>query len=209
MALSSFADDPMALLTACRQLLHRRPESSPLMWLSARMLTALDPREEAWAAVVEIESDATGRRLVLSVPDDARVAVAGRSALIVESLLDRDDVVVDLDPQPTRLADSADLLVIEAVAAGAGQALVPPGAAALARHARDECVAVWLVLPVGCVLPDLMFESFRIGLQQSAGVDLVAKELIDKVVRPQGLLDTDPGFGRADCAVAAELLARR
>ena len=54
-ALSSFADDPKGLLTSCRRLLDRRRDCGPLVWLAARMLTAMDPRAEARRVVEDLD----------------------------------------------------------------------------------------------------------------------------------------------------------
>src|SRR5215213_4877403 len=38
LALSGFADDPAALVTACRSLVDRHPAAGPVWWLAARVL---------------------------------------------------------------------------------------------------------------------------------------------------------------------------
>src|SRR3954468_12753456 len=47
-ALAALGFDPPGLVTACRRILDRHPLSGPLWWLSARVLTAHDPMDEAW-----------------------------------------------------------------------------------------------------------------------------------------------------------------
>ena len=82
-ALAAFAYDPMELLTACKQLIERRPACGPLVWVAARMLTGSDPSTEAWDAVDALEegvflatlADARLQRLPTSVREGiARLA---------------------------------------------------------------------------------------------------------------------------------------
>ncbi len=46
-ALGFFANEPRALITACRQLLSRQPGVGPLWWLCNRLVLAQNPRTEA------------------------------------------------------------------------------------------------------------------------------------------------------------------
>ncbi|MGH8997806.1 MAG: hypothetical protein ACRDY7_00255, partial [Acidimicrobiia bacterium] len=52
-ALASFGGDAAGLVVACRRLIERRPGCALLWTLSARMLCAFDPVDEAWRTVVE------------------------------------------------------------------------------------------------------------------------------------------------------------
>ena len=70
-ALASLGFDPPGLVTACRRILDRHPLSGPLWWLSARVLTAHDPMDEAWRAADEIGADDTAGVLAYDLPDDA------------------------------------------------------------------------------------------------------------------------------------------
>ena len=56
---AAFVDNPGALLISLRQLIARQPESPGLVVLGARMLSALDPIDAAWAFVDELESERT------------------------------------------------------------------------------------------------------------------------------------------------------
>lgn len=58
-AFAAFVDSPGALLISLRQLIARQPESPGLVVLGARMLSALDPIDTAWAFVDELESERT------------------------------------------------------------------------------------------------------------------------------------------------------
>src|SRR5947208_4638078 len=76
-ALASLGFDPPGLVTACRRILDRHPVSAPLWWLSARVLTANDPMDEAWRAADDITADRTGEHLAWALPDEGTVTVLG------------------------------------------------------------------------------------------------------------------------------------
>ena len=76
-ALAAFADDPAALVTACRRLVDRQPTVAPVWWLAARVLASADPGAEAWQAAELLWSDPTSRALADALPADGRVTVLG------------------------------------------------------------------------------------------------------------------------------------
>ena len=180
-ALAGFADDPSALVTACRSLVDRHPAAGPVWWLAARVLSAVDPADEAWRVLEEAESDRTPSALYREVPEGACVLVVGWPASVAAGLSRRGDcrlLVVDAAPgfRPERVgrasleveqvpesglgaaAGSADLVLVEAQAMGPAEreAGGPCGAAGLvaASGARAAAaVAAAAGTPVWAVAP--------------------------------------------------------
>src|SRR5919202_4709289 len=74
-ALAAFADDPAALVTACRRLVDRQPTCGPVWWVAARVLSAPDPGRGAWRAGDELCRDATPSALAAALPQDATAVV--------------------------------------------------------------------------------------------------------------------------------------
>ncbi|MDP8937620.1 MAG: hypothetical protein M3O23_07825 [Actinomycetota bacterium] len=98
-ALAAFAEDPVALVTACRRLVDRQPTAGPVWWLAARVLGAADPEAEAWQAAELLWGDPTPRALAAALPDECRVTVLGRPEQVTAALVRRGDVealVVDV-----------------------------------------------------------------------------------------------------------------
>lgn len=177
-SLAGFADDPTSLVTACRRLLDRHPANGPIWWLCARVLTAPDPAEEAWACLDEHQGDPTADELGHALPDGARVAVVGWPERLTSALARRGDLsvrVIDVegdgpglvralerfdlpaaDVEVTGLAPAvaeSDLVLVDTAAIGPKVALAPAGSWAAAAVARTESVPVWAVGGVGRVLP--------------------------------------------------------
>ncbi len=226
-ALAAFADDPAGLVIACRRLIARRPSAGPLWWLASRMLCALDPVAEAYAAMTELERDPTAALLSVELPGGT-IAVAGwpeltsralRSAqrvAVVEPgregrrLLRRlDDLGIDariLGPEAA--ARRAALVLLEAHAAGPSGFVAGPGSGALARAAREAAVPVWLVEGVGRRLPGALYGALTDHLHlDPADPDVLAFDVVDEVHGPEGRMEpAATTAGRADCPVAPELL---
>jgi hypothetical protein len=181
-ALSAFDDDPAGLVAACRRIIDRHPTSGPLWWLCARVLTAPEPYREAWAAVEDVESDATGTELVHALVPDATVCVIGWPEITGEALPRRGDVevlAVDALGEGTGLVRSllragvdavdvptaglgaavlaSDLVLLEAVAMGPDGMLAVSGSLAAAAVAQQAGIAVWAVAGVGRLLPGRMW----------------------------------------------------
>src|SRR5258708_6271870 len=93
-ALSGFADDPVALVTACRRLVDRHPTAGPMWWLAARILASGDPRSEAWAAAEQLDDDPTDQVLAAHLPPDIAVVVLGWPEQGGEALRRRGDLQV-------------------------------------------------------------------------------------------------------------------
>ncbi len=241
LALGGFADDPPALVTACRSLVDRHPAAGPVWWLASRLLTASDPAAEAWRVVEEVEADTTAETLYRAVPDGACVLVIGWPDAVAAGLGRRGDcrlLVVDaacafrvrvdrllrggLDVEEIpesgigAAAGCADLVLFEAQALGSGPAegdgglVAASGARAAAAVACADGTPVWVVAPVGRVLPTGLW---RVLAERVADVpaawqepdELVPLALVDRVVRPDGVLSVTEAVGAPDCAYAPEL----
>ncbi len=233
-ALATFADDPSALSTACRRLLERRPGSAPLVWLCARMLSGVDPRLEARDAAEAIAADPTDAELAHALPDDTTVCLVGGGEIVGRALLDRPDVAVllvdpiDRAPDLLRLLDEAghtvvpvptaalesavvdaDLLVLEALAAGPRRVLAPAGSLAAAAVASHRGIPTWATVGVGRRLPDAMWPA--LGLPDTTGrfdadVVEVPVDLVDVFVTPAGCRRGGEVVGADACPVVTALV---
>jgi len=234
-ALGAFRDDPAGMVAACRRIIDRQLACGPLWWLCARILCGTDPMAEARAAVTDMEADPTARCLAAALPDDATLVVVGVPELTLAALARRGDVhplVVDVDGAadevvrhlerldvgaeavPARsvavAVDRADLVVIEASAAGPAAALVPSGARAAAAVAARSEVPVWLALGVGRLLPERMWDALVSRWAASVDpFDAAEEELelrhVDRVAGPEGPVLPDEAVTAVDCPVAPEL----
>jgi len=237
-ALAAFADNPGALLTACRRLLDRRPHSAPLVWLSARMITGPDPRAEAWDAVERLERDPTAAELEFAVPDGSRVlviggpettghAIAGRSDLtvlsveapvgsLIHDMASSDDGRSIIDVPEAGLGAAVadcDLVILESECLGPEAALAPSGSRAAAATAKEADIPIWLVAGVGRQLPSRMWDGVieRIdrGEPWDREYESVPLRLVDRVVTPVGLRTPAEAARSVDCPVAPELFGSR
>ena len=210
-ALSSFADDPMGLLTSCRRLLDRRRDCGPLVWLAARMLTGPDPRQEARDAVDALESDPTAWELSDALPAGASVLAVGEREAVAAALHQRLDVPT-LEPEDPEALPAADLVVLTSDCMGPSQALVAAAAARVAETARGLGTPVWLVGGVGRVLPGPMWDllSARHRPDDPAMQGLTVLDLdhfVTRVVTPSGLQTPADAVRQSDCPVVPELFA--
>jgi hypothetical protein len=236
-ALGVFRHDRPALVTAARRLLTRQPTVGPLWWMCSRLTISSDPWAEARAVVEELRSDRTDRELAHHLPDGAVVVFAGWPDTIVAALPRRGDVtalVVDVEGQapavvrrldradvaaeaidPAHLAGAvggADLVLVEAAAAGPAAALTDVGTLPLAATARALGKPVWLVTAVGRQLPEPYWQAIveRALTSQAtpawlAPYDVVSFGLVDQVVTTGGLL-APVDAARLAAPVASELL---
>ena len=233
-ALASFQGDPAGMVTACRRVVSRQATSGPVWWLAARVLTAPDPMGEAWAAVDEMESDATGRELVHAIDEAVTVTVLGWPETVGQALVRRGDLevlVVDVlgegsglvrrlsladtdavDVSPTGLGAAvaeSQLVLLEASAIGPDAFLAVAGSRAAAATARHAGVPVWLVGGVGRLLPRRMWEGVvaRLDLDEpwDAEDEVVPLDLVDVIVGPHGPEPVADALRRTDCPVAPEL----
>ena len=106
----------------------------------------------------------------------------------------------------------ADLVVTEAAAVGPEGWVAASGARAAAAVARYAGVGSWVVAGVGRVLPSGLWGALlhRLSREQvrpwKGAEEMVPVDLATHLVRPDGLVAAADGAGRADCAVAPELL---
>jgi hypothetical protein len=221
--LADFAADPTQLVTVCRRLLAHHPSSGPLWWLCTQVLTATDPSGGARDAVRALERDRTATRLssLLPFPHDEPIAVLGWPDVTGEALAERPDldiVVVRTDYRPPRAADrrvrvvdqveamaaSPSHLLVEVLAAGPTTAIVPRGVGDLHRSLGD--VTLWLVVPIGRLLPARLFEVLRQQVGEEPNVEAIDVTAAAQTAGPWGL-DVPARLGaHVNCPVAPELL---
>lgn len=234
-ALMGFASEPHGLVTACRRMVERQPSSGAIVWLAARALCADDPRSELSLAVTEIELDQTPRALAYELPDEATVVVLGQPQRTAEALFTRGDIsvrVVDVlgegrdfayellesgvdveEVRPEGVATAvvdADLLLIEASAAGTTMAMSVTGSHAAAAVAHHAGVPVWMVAGIGTFLPEKMWLGLAGRCDQrddpwDRDDDEFPLDLVSDVVGPKGRVDLATALRSVDCPVAPEL----
>jgi hypothetical protein len=238
-ALSAFHDDPAGLVAAARRIVDRHPTSGPLWWLCSRVLTAPDSHHEAWDAVDEISDDPTATELAYALEADGTVCLVGWPELVGEALPRRGDVEVlavdslgegsglvrrlmqagiDAVDVPTSglgaAVAAADVLLLEAVAAGPEGFLAVSGSLAAATVARHHEVPVWAVVGVGRRLPARMWTALQARREARTedpwdlDEELVPFDLVDRVCSPGGLESPADAARRTDCPVAPELFDR-
>ena len=214
-ALSSFADDPKGLLTSCRRLLDRRSDCAPLVWLAARMLTAMDPRSEARRVIGDLEDDATSQ--VLGNGIDALTAgssvLAGGELGAYGGALDERPDLRWIEPDDLEAAASADLVLMTSDCAGPSQALVVAESVSVAETARGWGTPVWLVAGAGRTLPERMWELLsarhRPGDPAMRGLAVLDLDrFVTSVVTPSGLRTPAEAARRSDCPIVPELFTR-
>jgi hypothetical protein len=188
-ALGGLHDDVGGLIMSCRRLLTRHPTAGALWFLSARLLSAADPRAEAWQVTEELDGDATSNHLVRLLPEEATITVVGYPELTALGLPKRGDIEVlaidasgdgqalarrlrngDVDAVEVPDAGVAaavatsDVVVLEASClgtstSGTGGFVAPTGSRAAAAVAHHAGVPVWLVAGVGRALPPRFWDA--------------------------------------------------
>ena len=192
-ALAGFADDPAALVTACRRLVDRHPTIGPLWWLACRVLASTDPQQEVWRVTDELEADPTPLVLADRIPGDATVIVLGWPELVGRALGRRGDLrvlLVDALGEGSSLARrlrasggevldipesglgsaavAADLAVLEASVLSGGHLAAVAGSRAAASVARLASLPVWVAAGAGRVLPPRLGEAVWRRLEDDA-----------------------------------------
>ncbi len=236
MALGTLRADPANLVIASRRIVERHPELGPVWWLCARLLTSDNPSELAWELADEIDDDAAERQIALALPDEATVLTIGWPEIGGAALLRRGDIrvlcadsrhqassfmqrlerfEVECDPIPSeslaRAAASADLVVVEAVAASTQRVLAPIGSHVLAAVARSVATPVWLAAGIGRRLPVQYVDAIADRVMAASSVwelevDDVPVGLITHVGSADGVSDDVSASLRPDCPFAPELL---
>ncbi len=213
-ALASFADDPKGLLTSCRRLLDRRSDCAPLVWLAARMLTAMDPRSEAKRVLEELDADPTERVLLDSLSalgSCSSVVAVGDLDVLDAALSDRPDLRWLEEAEPEALG-TAELVLATSDCAGPSKALVAAETVWAAEAACESGTPVWLVAGAGRILPERMWDllSARHSLEDSAMRGLAVLDLdrlVTRMVTPWGLHTPTEAARRSDCPVVPELFS--
>lgn len=237
-ALAGCADDPRALVMACRRLVDRQATSGPLWWLAARVVASPDPHTEAWRSAEALRADPTPAVVAAALPDDVVMTVLGwpeqvaetlrrrgdAQVLVVDSLghgsalvaaLDRAGSVAALVPEAgigAAVAGST-LVVLDASAVGPGGFLAVTGSRAAAAVAYTEQIPVWVVAGVGRVLPAGLWAAMvanvtALGDPWDADWEVVPLDLATAVVGPDGPQPPAEALHRGDCPDAAELTGR-
>lgn len=234
-ALAGCADDPRALVMACRRLVERQAASGPLWWLAARVVASAHPGTEAWMSAELLREDVTPALVAASLPDDAVLTVLGWPEQVTEALGRRGDarvLVVDSLGYGSPLVAALDragsdaslvpdagigaavaastLVLLDASAVGPGGFLAVTGSRAAAAVAYTEEIPVWVVAGVGRVLPARLWRAMvdqvtALTDPWDADWEVVPLELATAVVGPDGLLSPAEALDRADCPDAPEL----
>ncbi|MFM7046595.1 MAG: hypothetical protein ACKOXX_01640 [Actinomycetota bacterium] len=237
LALCEMEFDPQSLVLACRRIVERHPTMAQLWWLCANVLAAPEPFVRARELALVIERDETPGHLDDALPDDANVVIVGWPFTTVKCLAQRGDVmmlVVDSHGEGEALVDRlhdaeiaadlvpfecvsaalahADMVVIEALAAGPDAVLVVGGSRSVIENARALGKPVWLVAGAGTRLPTVLWDGMRSALQLDAdwhaGLDVVELSRFDRVIGPSGASDDTEAPLEPECAPSTELLRR-
>jgi hypothetical protein len=196
----------------------------------------VDPIGEAWTAANDLEEDTTVDALIACLPDDAWVTVLGYPEQAGAALRRRGDahvLVVDSAGEGTGLlrrleranvdaeyvdegrvgaaAANSDVVLLEAFALGPGGFIALAGSRAAAAVAKHAQVPVWVVAGVGRVLPDRLWQAIAKRLDDqddpwAVDEEVVALDLVDLVIGPEGPTSPSEAIRRADCPVVPELL---
>ncbi len=234
-ALAGCADDPRALVMACRRLVDRQAASGPLWWLAARVVASPEPEHEAWRSAEALRDDPTPALVAASLPDDAVLTVLGwpeqvtaalrrrgdAQVLVVDTLGDGSPLVATLDRAGSDAAlvpesgvgaavAASSLVLLDASAVGPGGFLAVAGSRAAAAVAYTEQIPVWVVAGVGRVLPERLWAAMvgavtAVGAPWDADWEVVPLELATAVVGPDGPQSPADALARADCPDAPEL----
>jgi hypothetical protein len=227
---------PSGVVPACRGLIERHLAAGPVWWLSARMFAADDPAQAARDAADELDADLTSRHLSEQIPDGITALVVGWPDIASEGLRSRGDVEVlvvssggegdglvrrlrDREVEVSLVRDAgigpaatvADLVLVEATAAGPSGLLAAPGSMAAAAVAHQRMIPVWGVTGVGRVLPARLWDSLLARLDDSGDepwdrpVELVPDGLLTQIAGPDGIVDVEAGLQAATCPAAPEL----
>jgi hypothetical protein len=234
-ALGAFIDDPAGLVAAARRLVARHGSQGPMWWLCSRVLVAPDAAAEGRRAAADLLSDTTASALAAAVPDEARLLLIGWPPTVINALGRRGDLTVlaaddgtrpdvsrvlgrvDIDIRDVQAegvgeaAASVDIVLLEADAVGPGNALAVPGSRAAAAVASAAGRSVWLVAPVGRVLPGPLFDAVQAATfvddePWDSGHDLLPLSLVDRIVGPDGPCPPEAALGGRGRPVAPELL---
>ena len=201
------------------------------------MVAAPAPFEVAARLADRIEDDPTPEVIIDALPVDATVTLLGWPDLAGEAVLRRGDATVlavdiadegasfvrrlqrnDVEAEIVEAAGIAaavlasDVVLIEALACTATQALAVQGSLAAAAVAYTAEVPAWLVAGRGRCLPDQVFDVVRDRAEATAAVAWRAEAeplpigLVSHVARDDAVVERDAARLVPECPVAYELL---
>lgn len=236
-SLAAMGWDPAGLVISCRRLVEHHPGAGPLWSLCARVLVSGEPSAEVRRALADLDAGDLTSVLAAAFPDEATVVTVGWSDLVGGALGRRGDVtalVVDggdgnghalaralegHDVDAVAVPDAgvaaavarADVVVVEATAAGPDFVLATTGTAAAAAVGYTQQVPVWVVLRPGTVLPGPLFDACVAHVAGSdepweEAEELVPVPLLTVAVTVDGVVDRDIALGAPSCPLAPELL---
>jgi hypothetical protein len=236
-ALRGLQFEPAGLVIAARRIVERHPTSGPLWWFCSSMLTSPRPFDACHQLAADVEHDETPDHLYDLLPDDATVCVVGWPDLIGDAVMRRGDVrvlAVDADDEgssfvrrlqradveadivpPAGMAAaalSADVVLVEALAASPTEVLATPGSRALASVGYCSEVPTWLVAGRGRRLPEPLFTTMATRIADvrapwDAAAEPMPLALFHTVVGPAGAVDAGtPGVLDPECPMAFELV---
>lgn len=235
-ALAEAGVERAGLVAACRKLLDRHPTVGPVWTLAARVLSASDPIAEAGRVAEDVEGDPTATALAAALPEDATVVTLGWPDQVADALRRRSDLdvlLVDGAGQARGLCQrlrsagvecvdvsdaglgaavaEADLLLLEAAAAGPDGFVAAPGSRAAAALAQVGEVSLWVVVGQGRMLPAPLWEALAARLDYAGGdpwdrpEEMVAFAMGSQIFGPDGIHASLKAAARADCPSAPEL----
>lgn len=199
-ALVELAADPGALVVGCRQLVHHHPNWGALWWLCSRALVGGEPG--AADAARELNADSTADRLAagLPFPPDTAIPWLGAVTLFEEVQDARPDLELVKGDAPR----DATHAIVEPDAAIGDRVILPEGTNA-ALESLAATTRVWLVVPVGTVVPAAVLDR----IASAADVEQSGLAPFDRVCGPAGL-GPPSALARRDAGpLAPELLAGR
>lgn len=228
------AEDPAAVVTACRRLIESHVTSGPLWWVAATLLSAPDAHEVGSKLADELLEDPTADLLASLLElrlGSAPVTVTWPAEISLEALSRAGSPevrVVGDSPsrrsgarrlegtfahathwrfaEGTEAVAGAGVLILEALAAGEQGVLAADGAQRLAVAANDVSVPVWAVVGAGRVLQSRMLDEM--ARRAVGSVELVRPGLLAAVVGPGGLLAPEEALSSGGCPAAPELYVR-
>ena len=232
-ALGALASDPLELVTVCRRILDKYPVAGALWSMAARVCASSQPYREAREFAAELRADATADHAADALPEDATACLLGWPDLAAEGLGRRADIevrIIDAYGEGAGLArrlagegcevtdvplaglaaacSTADVILVEAAAAGPEAVIAAGGSHAAAAVGYVSGVGVWCIVGQGRALPQPLFEAAAGTVADEpweCDEEIVPIGLFSHVVGPDGI-EPAAGWQRADCPLAAELL---
>lgn len=228
------AEDPAAVVTACRRLIESHLTAGPLWWVAASLLSAPDAHDLGGRLADELLEDTTADLLANLL--ELRVAAAPMTlawpATISLEALSRlgSPVVRVVGASPSRRSEArrlgatvahathwafteaddavagAGVVLVDALAAGEQGVLAADGVEELAQAAKRVSVPVWAVVGAGRLLQSQILDEMLRRADGSAA--LVPPGLLAAVAGPSGLQVPAEALGAGDCPPAPELLVR-